>query len=90
MASKTSAVADQEPIEVLIALHDKFELMDFTGPVETLMHALHDVKDPGMMIAPLVSPVAASRYSHHDSPIMLTNLFVLYRVYRFRHHHRIR
>ena len=64
MASKTSAVADQEPIEVLIALHDKFELMDFAGPVETLMHALHDVKDPGM-IATSIAPVTASRYNHH-------------------------
>lgn len=45
MASKSSAVADQEPIEVLVALHDKFELLDFAGPVETLTHALHDVKD---------------------------------------------
>ncbi|KAK4126153.1 class I glutamine amidotransferase-like protein [Parathielavia appendiculata] len=45
MASKTSAVAD-EPIEVLIALHDKFDLMDFAGPLEVLTTALHDAKDP--------------------------------------------
>jgi transcriptional regulator GlxA family with amidase domain len=45
MASKTSAVAD-EPIEVLIALHDKFNLMDFAGPLEVLTTALHDAKDP--------------------------------------------
>jgi transcriptional regulator GlxA family with amidase domain len=45
MASKTSAVAD-EPIEVLIALHDKFDLMDFAGSLEVLTTALHDAKDP--------------------------------------------
>lgn len=45
MASKTSAVAD-EPIEVLFALHPKFNLMDFAGPMEVLTTALHDAKDP--------------------------------------------
>lgn len=45
MASKTSAVAD-EPIEVLFALHNKFNLLDFAGPVEVLTSALHDPKDP--------------------------------------------
>ncbi|KAL2135959.1 hypothetical protein VTI74DRAFT_6008 [Chaetomium olivicolor] len=45
MASKTSAVAD-EPIEVLFALHPKFDLMDFAGPLEVLATALHDAQDP--------------------------------------------
>lgn len=45
MASKTSAVAD-EPIEVLFALHHKFNLMDFAGPLEVLTTALHDAQDP--------------------------------------------
>jgi transcriptional regulator GlxA family with amidase domain len=45
MASKTSAVAD-EPIEVLFALHPKFNLLDFAGPVEVLTSCLHDAKDP--------------------------------------------
>ncbi|KAK4103622.1 class I glutamine amidotransferase-like protein [Parathielavia hyrcaniae] len=49
MASKTSAVAD-EPIEVLIALHDKFDLMDFAGPVEVLTTALHDANDPSSKV----------------------------------------
>lgn len=44
MASKTSAAAE-EPIEVLIALHDKFDLLDLAGPVEVLTTALHDFKD---------------------------------------------
>lgn len=44
MVAKTSAVAD-EPIEVLVALHNKFDLMDMAGPVETLFHAQHDIKD---------------------------------------------
>jgi len=45
MAHKTSAVAD-EPIEVLFALHPKFNLLDFAGPLEVLTTALHDVSDP--------------------------------------------
>jgi len=44
MAAKAPAVADVEPIEVLFALHDKFDLMDFAGPLEVLSHALHDIK----------------------------------------------
>ena len=46
MASKTSAVAD-EPIEVLFALHPKFDLLDLAGPLEVLTSALHDTQDPG-------------------------------------------
>lgn len=44
MAAKGSAVTD-EPIEVLIALHNKFNLMDFAGPMEVLDAAQHDMKD---------------------------------------------
>ena len=43
-ASKTSAVAD-EPIDVLVALHPKFDLLDFAGPVQVFTSALHDAKD---------------------------------------------
>lgn len=44
MAAKTSAVAD-EPIDVLFALHPKFNLLDLAGPLEVLTTALHDSKD---------------------------------------------
>jgi hypothetical protein len=44
-ANKTSAVAD-EPIDVLVALQDKFDLLDMAGPVEAFTNALHDFKDP--------------------------------------------
>jgi hypothetical protein len=47
MANKSSAVADLEPIDVLFALHHKFDLMDFAGPLEVLANALHDPNDPG-------------------------------------------
>lgn len=47
MAAKGSAVADSnEPIEVLFALHEKFNLLDFAGPLEALTSALHDKNDP--------------------------------------------
>ena len=41
MATKTSAVAD-EPVDVLFALHDKFNILDFAGPLEALNIACHD------------------------------------------------
>jgi transcriptional regulator GlxA family with amidase domain len=47
MASKASA-ASNEPIEVLFALHDKFNLTDFAGPLEVLASALHDKNDESM------------------------------------------
>ncbi|KID90809.1 ThiJ/PfpI family protein, partial [Metarhizium majus ARSEF 297] len=43
-AHKTSAVSD-EPIEVLIALHNKFDLLDLAGPMEVFTTAQHDPKD---------------------------------------------
>ncbi|KAL2153255.1 hypothetical protein VTH82DRAFT_4410 [Thermothelomyces myriococcoides] len=45
MASKTSAVAGDEPIEVLFALHNKFNLVDFAGPLQILTSALNDAGD---------------------------------------------
>lgn len=44
-ASKTSAVVDEEPIDVLFALHPKFDLLDFAGPLEVFTTAAHDFKD---------------------------------------------
>ncbi|KAI1817825.1 class I glutamine amidotransferase-like protein [Poronia punctata] len=44
MANKTSAASD-EPVEVLFALQDKFNLLDFAGPLEVLATALHDKND---------------------------------------------
>lgn len=41
-ASKTSAVADQEPIDVLFAVQDKFNLLDFAGALEVFDTAAHD------------------------------------------------
>jgi transcriptional regulator GlxA family with amidase domain len=43
-AHKTSAVAD-EPIDVLFALHPKFDFLDFAGPLEVFTSAQHDPKD---------------------------------------------
>lgn len=47
MATKTSAGAN-EPIEVLFALHDGFNLTNFAGPLEVLASALHDKNDESM------------------------------------------
>lgn len=55
MASKTSAVAD-EPVDVLIALQQNFNLMDFAGPLEVLTTALHDANDKSKSYWPLTPP----------------------------------
>lgn len=44
-ANKSSAVADQEPLDVLVAVHEKFDLLDFTGVVEVFNTACHDFED---------------------------------------------
>jgi len=44
MAHKNSAVSD-DPIEVLFVLQNKFDLMDFAGPLEVLNWARHDKND---------------------------------------------
>lgn len=38
-----------EPIDVLFALHPKFNLLDFAGPLEVLTTALHDASDPSRL-----------------------------------------
>ncbi|KAI8679878.1 hypothetical protein NW754_001190 [Fusarium falciforme] len=44
-ANKTSAVSD-EPIDVLFAVHEKFDLLDFAGALEVFNTAAHDFNDP--------------------------------------------
>lgn len=56
-ASKTSAVAD-EPIDVLFALHPKFDLLDFAGPAEVFTTALHDFKDDCESLRCCIGPCA--------------------------------
>jgi hypothetical protein len=50
-----SAIADpkdkSEPIKVLFVLHDDFDTLDFTGPLEIFSHARHNIKDSGMPTA---------------------------------------
>lgn len=41
-----AGTADSDPVvEVLFALHDKFDFMDFAGPLQVLTQALHNIKD---------------------------------------------
>lgn len=47
-ANKTSAIADQEPLEVLFALHPKFDMLDFAGPLAVFSQAQHDFADDCM------------------------------------------
>ncbi|UKZ73572.1 hypothetical protein TrVFT333_001219 [Trichoderma virens FT-333] len=44
-ANKTSAIADQEPLDVLFALHPKFDMLDFAGPLAVFAQAQHDFAD---------------------------------------------
>lgn len=38
--------AVDEPVNVLMLLHDNFDLLDFAGPQETFSHTRQDIKDP--------------------------------------------
>lgn len=44
-----SAIREEvnEPIQVLITMHDNMNLLDFAGPLEVLTHAQHDPNNPG-------------------------------------------
>jgi transcriptional regulator GlxA family with amidase domain len=67
MASKASGVEDTEPIDVLFALHPKFNLMDFAGPLEVLTYAQHDVQDKctsHLVASPRALPSLASIPGH--------------------------
>lgn len=53
-----------EPIQVLITMHDNMNLLDFAGPLQVLTHAQHNLNDPGMpntqcysQNAPVNSPI---------------------------------
>jgi hypothetical protein len=54
MAHKTSAIQGEEPVEVLFALQNKFDLLDLAGPVAALKAALHDKNDPSTSPADLL------------------------------------
>lgn len=72
MASKTSAVADNEPVDVLFALHDKFDFLDFAGPLEVLTTALHDINDPCKHSAPpQISPSSRVRLREQPAELLL-------------------
>jgi hypothetical protein len=56
-AHKSSAVDDQEPLDVLVAVHEKFDLLDFAGAVEVFNTAVHDLNDPESKSAfPCINP----------------------------------
>ncbi|ORY63182.1 class I glutamine amidotransferase-like protein [Pseudomassariella vexata] len=67
--NKSSAISD-EPIEVLVALHDKFDLLDFAGPTEVLYLAQHD-KDDESTKAFEVTICAAEPKTMSDSGVMI-------------------
>lgn len=50
MAANAAAAADNEPVDVLFALHEKFDILDFAGPLQVLSQAQHDINNPGMPI----------------------------------------
>lgn len=46
-----SAIQDtdtNEPIQVLMTMHDNMNLLDFAGPLEVLTRAQHNFSNPGM------------------------------------------
>jgi hypothetical protein len=74
-ANKSSAIDDQEPVDVLIALHHKFDLLDFAGPMQVLTSAAHNFSDPGTSRCPRPRPCPSARSSSpRFPPRPLTNL----------------
>lgn len=76
-ANKSSAIDDQEPVDVLIALHHKFDLLDFAGPMQVLTSAAHNFSDPGTSRCPRPRPrpcPSARSSSPRFPPRPLTNL----------------
>lgn len=78
MADKTSAVASEEPVvDVLFALHDKFDMMDFAGPLEVLNMSLHDTNNRGMSLPtqPLlaISPAFYALFTDLPFPIWVAS-----------------
>lgn len=50
MAANAGA-ADSDPVvDILFALHDKFDFMDFAGPLEVVTTALHNINDACMYL----------------------------------------
>lgn len=45
-----------EPIQVLFTMHNNMNALDFTGPLEVLNYAQHDIKDEGLHSSHLSSP----------------------------------
>ena len=45
MSAVASTGDKNEPIHVLITLHNGFDTLDFAGPFEMLKTARHDIKD---------------------------------------------
>lgn len=50
-ANKTSAIADQEPVDILFALQPGFDMLDFAGPLAAFHKAQHDPADSCMYFA---------------------------------------
>ncbi|EHK43514.1 uncharacterized protein TrAtP1_001218 [Trichoderma atroviride] len=44
-ANKTSAIADQEPVDILFALQPGFDMLDFAGPLAAFSKAQHNPTD---------------------------------------------
>lgn len=49
-ANKTSAIADQEPVDILFALQPGFDILDFAGPLAAFHKAQHDPADSCMYL----------------------------------------
>lgn len=73
MGKDSSAVADLEPLEVLVCLHNNFDLCDMAGPVEVLQAAQHNMKDDckqsfSLLFRCLPLRVNANKQALHGAP----------------------
>ena len=56
MSAIQEAGDSMEPIQVLFTIHNNMNALGFTGPLEVLTYAQHDIKDEGLRSSQLNSP----------------------------------
>lgn len=57
-----------EPIQVLMTMHDNMNLLDFAGPLQVLTHAQHNFSDPGMSLGSVFLATQPQLTTHEQNP----------------------
>ncbi|KAH6659471.1 ThiJ/PfpI family protein [Truncatella angustata] len=71
--TKNSAVSD-DPVDVLVVLHNKFDLLDFAAVTEVLTTALHNKDDPSSKAFEVTTVAAEPKALSEQGVIVATNI----------------